>query len=249
MSLRSRKLAALLVFAALLGACKEEAFRGLSARDTNEMFAILAANGISASREFQTDGSGRLMVEASDLPRAIQILSAQGYPREPYRSLADVFPGDGLIVSPLEQRARLVFALSQELTRTVSMIDGVTRARVHLVMPEMELRGMNGTKPSASVAIHHRPGIDAAELSAKVRGLVANGVPGLSVRDVTVATFVQDIRSNPMAQSIEGVSVANGSPLRLANVSPSTILWLVAALAAIGALFHLFRGGSDRAAR
>ncbi len=220
--------------------------RGLTARDTNEMYAILATNGISSTRELRDDGTGRLFVESSDLARAIQILSAQGYPRESYRSLGEVFPGDGLIVSPLEQRARLVFGLSQELSRTVSMIDGVTRSRVHLVLPEMELRGSSGTKPSASVAIHHRPGIDGPELAAKVRTIIANGVPGLSVRDVTVATFVQDIRSGPIAASADS-SASGAMPLRLGSFFPSTILWIIAALAAMAAFYHLMRGGARKA--
>jgi type III secretion protein J len=238
-------LVALLSLSALAG-CKEEAMRGLTARDANEMYAILATNGISSTRELRDDGTGRLFVESSDLAKAIQILSAQGYPRESYRSLGEVFPGDGLIVSPLEQRARLVFGLSQELSRTVSMIDGVTRSRVHLVLPELELRGLSGTKSSASVAIHHRPGIDGPELAAKVRTIVANGVPGLSVRDVTVATFVQDIRSGPIAASVDAAS-AGSSPLRLGSFFPSTILWIMAALAALAAFYHLMRGGVRKA--
>lgn len=244
--LKYRSIAIVLFFAAALAGCKDEAYRGLSARDANEMFAILSTNGISASRDFQTDGTGRLFVDSGDLPRAIQILSAQGYPRESYRSLADVFPGDGLIVSPLEQRARLVYGLSQELSRTVSMIDGVIRARVHLVLPEVELRGAPGARPSASVAIHHRTGVDTGDMSAKVRTLVANGVPGLSVRDVSVATFAQDIRGAAMVQE-QGLGQAF-SPFRAASFAPSTILWLIAAFAALLAIYNLLRGGRERRA-
>jgi type III secretion protein J len=240
--MRALGIAALIV--AGVSGCKEEAFRNLSSRDANEMYAILANNGISATREIQTDGTGKLLITSSELPRAIQILSAQGYPREAYKSMADVFPGDGLIVTPLEQRARLVFAMSQELSKTVSMIDGVTRARVHLVLPEIELRGANSTKPSASVAIHHRAGMDTADLSGKVRTLVANGVQGLSVRDVTVATFVQDSRAYPLGTGEAAAAAA--SPLPLPSAGLSTILWMVAGLAALVAVLSLLRGGKGR---
>lgn len=173
----------------LAGACQTELYRGLTQRDANEMTSILLRNGIQAKREPVDANTFRLTVPDEQFARAIEILRRTGYPRESYQSLGDVFKGDGLIVSPYEQRVRMMYAQNQELARTISLIDGVVSTRVHVVVPELDLRGAPQTKPTASVIVQHRVGVDTGELSTKIRLLVANGVQGLNYRDVSIGFF------------------------------------------------------------
>jgi type III secretion protein J len=49
--------------------------------------------------------------------------------------MGKVFKREGFVSSPLEERARLVHAMSQEIANTINNIDGVVTARVHLVVP------------------------------------------------------------------------------------------------------------------
>lgn len=181
----------MVLFMLTLAACggQEELYSGLSIRDANEMIALLQRNGIEATRSPGVENTFKLSVPKEQFANATDLLSANGYPRETYRSLADVFPGQGLIVSPFEQRARLTFALNQEMARTISGIDGVVSARVHVVMPELDMRGQAQGKTSAAVVIRHRASADPAELAPKIRLIVANGVQGLNYRDVSIAFF------------------------------------------------------------
>ena len=80
----------------------------------------------------------------------------------------------------------MIFALSQELSRTVSEIDGVVSARVHLVLPENDPLRQQLLPSSASVFIRHRPDMPIGELVPQVKMLVANGVAGLSYDKVSV---------------------------------------------------------------
>lgn len=174
----------------LAGACQTELYRGLSQRDANEMTSVLLRNGIDVKRETIDATTYRLMVPDEQFARAVDILKRTGYPRESFQSLGDVFKGDGLIVSPYEQRVRMMHAQNQELARTISSIDGVMNTRVHVVVPELDLRGAPQTKPTASVVVHHRAGVDTGELSTKIRLVVANGLQGLNYRDVSIAFFI-----------------------------------------------------------
>lgn len=183
----SRIFAALLTLA--LVACQTELYDGLDQREANGMVAALARAGIEASREEVEPGSFRVMVAEEDFAAAVEALERVGLPRRTFMSLGDVFPGDGLITSPYEQRLRTVFALNQEISQTVTMIDGVVDARVHVVLPELDLRGQPLTRPSASIVVQHRPGIDVDDLGARIRLMVANAVQGLTYREVAVAFF------------------------------------------------------------
>lgn len=172
-----------------LGACQVELYRGLSQREANEMIAALARSGIQAKREEADATTFRVMVAEADLPAAVDALDRAGLPAERYQSLAEIFPGDGLIVSPYEQRIRTMHALNQEIARSITTIAGVRSARVHIVLPELDLRGQPMNRPSASVMIHHAADLDAEDLAARVRLLVANAVQGMNFRDVAVAFF------------------------------------------------------------
>jgi len=49
----------------------------------------------------------------------------------------------------------MIYALSEELSRTVSEIDGVISARVHVVLPENDPLRRDLVPSSASVFIRH----------------------------------------------------------------------------------------------
>ncbi len=172
-----------------LAACQVELYGNLSQREANEMIAVLARAGIEASREEVGENLFRVLVDESRMADAVESLARAGLPAERYQSLGEIFPGDGLIVSPYEQRIRTMHALNQEIARTISTINGVRSARVHIVLPELDLRGQPMNQPSASILIHHAPGLDSQALTTRVRMLVTNAVQGMDFRNVAVAFF------------------------------------------------------------
>ncbi len=122
-------------------------------------------------------------------------------PRQPFKSLGEVFKGSGLVASPVEERARYVYALSEELSRTISDIDGVLSARVHVVLPKNDLLRQDATPSSASVFIRHASNAKLSALLPQIKMLVANSIEGLSYDKVAVV-FV------PVERTQHDVSVA-----------------------------------------
>ena len=96
-----RHIAAIAIALAVAG-CQTELYRGLSQRDANEMIAVLAREGIPAKRELSDGATFRLTVAEESLPAAVEILRRAGLPRETFRSLGEIFPGAGLVVTPYE---------------------------------------------------------------------------------------------------------------------------------------------------
>lgn len=197
-----------------LAACQVELYGNLSQREANEMIAVLARAGIEASREEVGDNLFRVMVEEAKMADAVEALARAGLPAERFQSLGEIFPGDGLIVSPYEQRIRTMHALNQEIARTISTISGVRNARVHIVLPELDLRGQPMNRPSASILIHHAPGLDTEALTTRVRMLVANAVQGMDFRNVAVAFFdaSHGMSASPAASASPATVAAQADP-------------------------------------
>lgn len=234
-----------------LAACKVELHSGLDERDANEILALLMKNGIAASRSFAKDKTLTVLVEEGRFAEAVDILQAHSLPREKFNDLCSVFSGEGMISSPVEDRARLICALSQELSRTISEIDGVMSARVHVVLPENDLGRKNAKPSSASVFIRHHEDAPIDKLSPQIKLLVANGIEGLvydkvSVAMVPVISPVQIATSSNDYTAVAGIWVHKTSALRAQATIYLLVALLFVALAANGYLYWRWRHRPSR---
>jgi type III secretion protein J len=186
---RSAAVAALCAATLLLGACSnQELYSQLSERQANEMVAALRSAGIDAEKQSQ-EGHFSVLTARGDFANAVRTLNAQGYPRESFDSMGKVFKREGFVSSPLEERARLMFAMSQEISNTIANIDGVVTARVHLVVPERNPLVDKVQPAAAAVFIKHRADRDLSSQVTQIKALVVNSIEGLSYDNVTVALF------------------------------------------------------------
>lgn len=238
--MRVRRVLALLATAVALSACGEQVlYAKLTEQQANEMVAALRGAGLPAEKVVR-EGDFAVSTSQEHFAQAVRTLSAQGLPRQPFDSLGKVFKREGFVSSPLEERSRLVHAMSQELSHTVSSIDGVVLARVTLVMPERHPLQDKVTPASASVLIKHRPGLDVDALVPKVKALVVNSVEGLPYENVTVVPFVAE----PALPPAPAPTLAQGvlhTPLLAAGATG------LAALLGAGGL-HLWRRRQPRPA-
>ncbi|QHD04949.1 MULTISPECIES: type III secretion system inner membrane ring lipoprotein SctJ [Pseudomonas] len=165
----------------MLSGCGEsvELHRNISEQEANEVIAELADKQIRAQKIPGKDGVA-VRVKANDISRAVRTLDAAGLPRTARSTLGDIFRKEGVISTPLEERARYIYALSQELESTLSNIDGVIVARVHVVLPERVAPGEPVQPASASVFIKHNPRLDPDNINPRVRRMVASSIPGMA---------------------------------------------------------------------
>jgi type III secretion protein J len=131
-------------------------------------------------------GAWSIAVDQADFARAVETLRAHGLPHEDYDSLGSVFKKEGFTSTPLEERARLIYGLSQELSRTISGIDGVVQARVHLTMPEADPLSREAKPSAASVFVKYRTGFDLRSQTGAIKSLVTNSIDGLTYDRVSV---------------------------------------------------------------
>jgi type III secretion protein J len=188
---RARHAALLLVI--LLAGCKTEVdlHGGLNDSEANRVVSALRDDGVAAKKRSAKEGV-TVSVPERDLARATAVLQARGLPHRAAARMGDVFKKEGLISSPLEERARYVYALSQELEATLGEIDGVVVARVHVVLPEKVAPGEPLQPPSAAVFIKHLRSLEPDVIGLRVRQLVARSIPGMGAQavDRVSAVFV-----------------------------------------------------------
>jgi type III secretion protein J len=150
------------------------------------VLAALQIAGISAEKIAGKEGMVGVSIDAEQVGLAVTLLREKGLPRERFAGMGQVFKKEGLISSPLEERARYLYALSQELGATLTQIDGVIVARVHVVLPERGISGEVGIPSSAAVFIKHQDGYNLDTVLPQVRRLVTNSIPGLTADKVSI---------------------------------------------------------------
>jgi type III secretion protein J len=208
--------AAVIGLLALTG-CKADVYTKLSERDANDMIVVLHRKGIDASRVVAKDGTNTLQVPSESVAAAVEALRAEGFPRQSFTNLGQVFKGGGLVASPLEEQARYIFALSEELSKTLSEIDGVRSARVHVVLPKNDLLKQGVTPSSASVFVRYDARSRVSLLTPQIKQLVAGSIEGLSYDKVSVVFVPVERRVD--SPSTPGVAAPPANTLAQRGIS------------------------------
>ena len=180
-----------LPFLFLLAACSQKAtiVSNVQESQANEVILKLEEHGIETEK-IQNKEAVSVSVQKEDMSRAMELLHEWGLPKKLNNNLGSIFKKDGLISSPLEERARYVYALSQELEQSLGKIDGVITARVHVVLPETDRFGTLNQQASASVLIKHRRDVVMSRYITQIKKFVLNSIPGLTLDHISVTTFV-----------------------------------------------------------
>jgi type III secretion protein J len=188
--MKSRASILAMCLALALSACSEQELYGqLNERQANEMVAVLRSAGLDAQKQAKENGQFALLVQQDDFSQAVELLRANGYPKDGHDTLGQVFKKEGFVSTPLEEHARLTHALSEEISNTIGNIDGVIMARVHLSIPDKDPLAEKAPPSAASVFIKYRSGVDLSPHLGQIKALVVNAIQGMSYDNVTVAMF------------------------------------------------------------
>ena len=184
-------LVALVSAALLLAGCDNETtlHSGLEERQANLVMAALLDAGIECHKSPGEEGTWNVTVDESKFAAAVNLLEKAGLPRRDHNGIGEVFKKTGMISSPSEERIRVMDALAQDLAKTISGIDGVVDARVHVVLPENDPFARHTLPSSAAVAIRSRWDADLTDVIPSVKGLVKNAIEGLTAEKIMVTIF------------------------------------------------------------
>lgn len=160
-------------------------YGSLEGMDAKQVTETLAASDIAYTIE---PSSGALLVKAEDISRARLKLAGAGVtPRDGNVGFEILDQEQGLGTSQFMEATRYRRGLEGELARTVSSLNNVKAARVHLAIPKSSVFVRDERKPSASVLVELYSGrsLEPSQVMAIVN-LIATSVPELSKSQITV---------------------------------------------------------------
>lgn len=186
---------------------REVLYTGLDREDVTRIGGVLSDAKISF--DVAADGSA-ILVNHADTAPARMLLAENGLPRSPNAGyeLFDEIGSFGL--TSFMQEVTRVRALEGELARTIQGMQGVSAARVHLVMSDRGSFTRQQRPASASVVIR-TDGAKGDASSDAIRHLVAGAIPGMEMGGVTVL----DTRGAVLASGDDPQNQSSGRLSRL----------------------------------
>ena len=193
----------LLSVSAATTADKEVLYRRLDPVQAREVAAALDEMGVN----YELDHDGTTILVPGDQRDRLRIsLSPDLYAQGIGFSL---FENGGLVASDFERRVQMQIALEEELRRTITSLDAVDQARVHLVMPEEGVFIRERKEPSASVLLRLSPLTSLSENQVRgILSLVAGSVEGLTPENVSIVDANGNVLYDAFA-ALEDLSVSS----------------------------------------
>lgn len=159
-------------------------YSDLSSEDSSAIAAKLEETDIPY--EISVDGA-RVIVPGDQVGRARMLLASEGLPNGGSMGYEIFDKQSGFGTTNFVQNINQVRALEGELARTISSLENIRSARVHIVLPQRELFSRETKSSSASVFLGVRPGaIIEKQQILSIQSLVASAVPNLKAANVSI---------------------------------------------------------------
>jgi flagellar M-ring protein FliF len=157
-------------------------FSGLAVEDVGAVTAKLQAKGVA----YKLGAGGTSVLVPSGQVGQLRVdLAAEGLPAK--AKGFELFDEINIGMTPFQQHVNFDRALQAELARTITEVDPITFARVHLVRPDPTPFVRDQKPATASVVLKLRPGATLSrKTAAGITALVARSVEGLAADQVTL---------------------------------------------------------------
>ncbi len=244
-------LSLLLTLSCMLCGCgKADLLSNISEEQANDVISILQQSNLPASKKAGAESTWTVVInDVNNFSKAVELLKSKGFPKISFDNMGRVFQKSGLVSSPLEERARLMYAMAETISETLSKIPGVLTARVHVVLPENDPYEEGTVPSSAAVFITYRAEASLEESVRDIKYLVTNSIQGLSYDKVSVALFPIAFQDAAVSEqgtnlvSVLGVMVSPDSTTKLWAIIGILLLFMLSAIGAASFLGYIVYKG------
>jgi flagellar M-ring protein FliF len=159
-------------------------YGNLAGEDANSIVEELKTQGVPYQL---ADGGRTVLVPQAQVYDLRVAMSGKGLPAGDSEGGYSLLDQQGITATDFQQNVAYRRALEGELNKTLMAMDGVKTAVVHLALPKKDIFSEEQDKPTASVLLALRPGVelDRGQVRA-ITQLVAGSVESLEPANVTV---------------------------------------------------------------
>ncbi len=188
-------------------------YSDLELSDARQIVNKLDSSGV----DYHLDKNGtEILVPASEVNRlrieTVDFALGSGISSVGY----EVFDNtDALGATNFVQNVNLLRALEGELARTISSVENIKTARVHLVMPKREIFSREEQKPSASVIIKTKNGPLNPQSIQAIQKLIASAVPKLDMKDISIVDSNGNLLTEFSEEQNEVIKKSSNETMRL----------------------------------
>jgi flagellar M-ring protein FliF len=193
-----------MVYMSLNKASYRPLFPGMGGVDQAAAFESLQKAGIAVEIDVAT---GSVSVPNDLYYQAKMVLASQGIPATSTDGFAMIRDQQSMGTSQFIEQKRYQLAIEEELARSISSIQAVQAARVHLAVPKQSVFVRNRVEPTASVILTLAQGRRLSDSQAQaVVHMVASSVPYLEAQNVSVVDQFGNLLANDQDSSGLGMS-------------------------------------------
>lgn len=194
---------------------QEPTYRPLDYQVNQQNMAAIVDTLEKAGIQYKiNDQDGILYVAAKDVQQAKIKLSAAGVAKDDSISFSYLNEQSGIGNSQFLENARYVRALESDLSKTISGIEGISNARVHVAIPQNNVFADENQRPTASIFVHMAPGLSSDKEKVRaIMQIVASSVPGLDPKDVAIT----DQYGHYLSGGVDANSIYNAEQLNYQN--------------------------------
>jgi flagellar M-ring protein FliF len=151
--------------------------------------------------------TGQLTVPANRYHEAKIFLASKGIPKTGTTGIDSLKDQSAMTTSQFMEQVKYTSAMEQELAKSITNIDSIQAARVHLATPKQSVFVRDRTPPKASVVVTTFPGrtLTSSQVQAVVH-LVSSSIPLLTAENVAVLDSRGKLFTDSMGEAAIGLS-------------------------------------------
>lgn len=174
-------------------------YNNLSTEDGG--FIIDYLNQMKIPYQF-SENSGRLLVPKNQIYDLRLHFSEKNLPRSGIGF--EILDKEKFGISQFNEQINYQRALEGELARTIERINVVKSARIHIAMPKNSLFLQDKKKPSASVVLSLKSGMELNSIQTNaILHLISNSISGLSVNNITIVDEFGKLLNDSSLESVQ----------------------------------------------
>lgn len=200
----------LMLFVGIYTAINAPTYRSISAgmNETDSQAAMEALKAADFKPQLDAN-NGQITVQSGRYHEARIFLASKGIPKTAPVGLETLKEQSAMTTSQFMEQVRYTAAIEQELAKSITHIQSIQAARVHLALPKQSAFVRDRTPPKASVVITPHPGryLTPSQVQAIVN-LVASSVPMLATENVSVVDNNGKLVTELVGEAVLGLSTA-----------------------------------------